>query len=54
MDKTVDAFTFTYEPSGPVPDSLQLQRWDVYVEPESGKVKRVFMVKKSVNIKVEM
>ena len=45
MDKTVDAFTFTYEPFGAVPDSLQLQRWDVYVDPKTEKVRRIFLVK---------
>ena len=45
MDQSVDAFTFTYEPLGPVPDSLQLQHWDVYVDPPSGKVRRIYIVK---------
>ena len=45
MDQTIDAFTFTYDPIGVLPDSMLLQHWDVYVEPKTGKVRRVYMVK---------
>lgn len=45
MDQSINAFTFTYDAKGPLPDSMQLQHWDVYVEPESGKVRRIYMVK---------
>ena len=45
MDQTIDALTFTYDPIGPLPDSMKLQHWDVYVEPATGKVKRIYMVK---------
>jgi hypothetical protein len=46
MDQTINAFTFTYDPTDPpLPDSIQLQHWDVYIDPESEKVKRVYMVK---------
>lgn len=46
LDRTINAFTFTYEPVNPSNDSLPLQHWDVYVEPETGKVKRIYIVKK--------
>lgn len=45
LDQTLDAFTFTYDPSGLLPDSMKLVHWDVYIDPKSGKVKRVYMVK---------
>jgi hypothetical protein len=51
LDKTIDAFTFTYEPANPANDSLLLRHWDVYVEPETGKVKRVYIVKKGTGNK---
>ena len=44
MDQTINAVTFSYEPEGKLPDSLHLLRWDVYVDPETEKVKRVFLV----------
>lgn len=45
LDQTLDAFTFTYDPSGPLPDSIQLSHWDVYVDPKTSQVKRIYMVK---------
>lgn len=46
LDQTIDAFTFTYEPKSKIPDSIQLMHWDVYIEPETGKVKRIYILKK--------
>jgi hypothetical protein len=43
---SVNAFTFTYEPKPPLPDSVLLTHWDVYIEPEVSKVKRIYLVKK--------
>lgn len=45
MDQTLDAVTFTYEPTGKLPDSMKLEQWTVYINPETGKVKRIYMVK---------
>ena len=45
MDQTIDAFTFTYDPAGVLPDSMTLNHWDVYIDPASGKVRRIYMVK---------
>lgn len=45
VDRSIGAATFTYSPKGNLPDSMQLRRWDVYVHPETGKVRRVFLVK---------
>ena len=47
LDQTIDAFTFTYDPIKELPDSFLLQRWDVYIDPESNTVKRIYMIKKS-------
>jgi hypothetical protein len=47
LDQTIGAFTFTYDVKKQLPDSLQLLHWDVYVDEETGKVKRIYMVKKS-------
>lgn len=44
-DQSVNAFTFTYDPAGKLPDSIQLRHWDVYVNPETGRVRRVYLVK---------
>lgn len=46
LDQTINAYTFTYAAKPALPDSLTLQHWDVYIEPETGKVKRIYLVKK--------
>lgn len=45
LDQTVNAFTFTYDPIATLPDSLELQHWDVYVDPEKYNVRRIYLVK---------
>ncbi len=49
LDQTINAYTFTYDLSSPQNDSLKLMHWDVYVDPETGKVKRLYMLKKTGN-----
>ena len=45
QDQTINAITFTYDPSAVLPDSVSLRHWDVYIEPETGKVTKVYLVK---------
>jgi len=45
MDQSLNAVTFTYDPSGHLPDSMKLKHWDVYIDPKTSKVKRVYLVK---------
>lgn len=47
LDQTINAYTFTYDPLKPLPDSFLLQRWDVYVDPGSNTVRRIYMIKKT-------
>lgn len=49
LDQTINAFTFSYDPAGPLPDTIALRRWDVYVDPGTSKVKRIFIVKQLDN-----
>jgi len=44
-DQTLNAITFTYDPSKILPDSISLRHWDVYVNPETGVVEKVYIVK---------
>lgn len=53
LDQTIDAYTFSYDPYGPLPDSMQLMRWDVYINPETNSVSRIYLVKKSGDNKTE-
>lgn len=45
MDQSLDAITYSYDPIGILPDSMKLDRWDVYIDPKTAKVKRIYMVK---------
>ncbi len=53
LDQTIDAYTFSYDPAGPLPDSMRLMRWDVYINPETNSVSRIYLVKKTGDDKME-
>ena len=46
LDQTLDAVTLTYEPINSLPDSVMLRHWDIYINPETGEVTRLYMLKK--------
>lgn len=46
LDQTINSFTLTYDPAHALPDSVQLQHWDVYIDPQENKVTRIYLVKK--------
>ena len=52
LDQSIDAFTFTYDATGPLPDTMPLRHWDVYINPANGKVKRIYIVKEISKIKM--
>ena len=45
LDQTINAFTFSYDPIDKLPDSLQLRRWDVYIDPKKNTITRVYLIK---------
>lgn len=45
LDQSINAVTFTYEASVPLPDTMKLIHWDVYIDPKASTVKRIYMVK---------
>lgn len=47
LDQTLNAFTFSYDPKVRIPDSLQLTHWDVYINPQSHQVQRIYLVKEN-------
>ena len=49
LDQTINAFTFSYDPIDKLPDTLQLKRWDVYIDPKKGEVKRIYIIKETNN-----
>jgi hypothetical protein len=44
-DETINAITYTYSPLKPLPDSLAIQHWDMYINPETGSVQKIYLVK---------
>lgn len=46
FDQTLNAITLTYTSTGKVPDSITWQYWNIYIEPETNKITRIFMVKR--------
>lgn len=48
MDQTINAVTLSYDPKIQLPDSIKLNHFDVYIDPEKNKVQRIYMVKEEV------
>ena len=46
VDQTINSITFSYDPRAVLPDSATLRRWDVYIDPETQKVTRIYLVRK--------
>jgi hypothetical protein len=44
-DLTMGAITLSYDQTVPLPDSISLQNWNVYIDPQSGNVKRIYIIK---------
>lgn len=47
LDQTINAVTFTYDPKGKLPVDMELRHWDVYINPQTGNVERIYMMKES-------
>ena len=45
LDQTINAVTFTYDATKLLPNSMQLKHWDIYIDPQSNNVKRIYLVK---------
>ena len=48
LDQTINAFTFSYDPYNKLPDTLQLKRWDVYIDPQKNTIKRIYLLKEEM------
>lgn len=46
LDQTVNAFTFTYDPINVSKNDFAFTHWDVYVDPDNQKVRRIYLLKK--------
>lgn len=45
LDQTINAFTFSYDPIDKLPDTLQIKRWDVYIDPKKNTIRRIYIIK---------
>lgn len=54
MDQTTNSYTFTYDARGPLPDTMPLKHWDVYVEPVKNKVWRVYILKELPGSRIQL
>lgn len=45
LDRSLNAVTFTYDSVKVLPDSLPLKHWDIYIDPKTNKVTRIYMLK---------
>ncbi|GAC1384875.1 MAG: hypothetical protein NVSMB45_13160 [Ginsengibacter sp.] len=46
LDQTINLYTLSYDPIKNLPTNNHLKRWDVYIDPKTEKVARVYIVKK--------
>ncbi len=44
-DQSVNAVTFTYDPLKELPDTVHLRHWDIYINPQTGKITKLYIVK---------
>ena len=52
LDQTLNTYTFTYDPEGQLSDDIALQHWDVYVNPKTDQVTRIYILKKAPDNKI--
>ena len=50
LDQTINAVTFSYDPKTRLPDSIKLNHWDVYIDPQKSNVQRIYIVKEETII----
>ncbi len=49
MDQTINTVTFSYDAKSALPDSIKLNHWDVYIDPQKNTVQRIYLVKNNVS-----
>ncbi len=48
MDQTINAVTLSYDPKIKLPNSIKLNHWDIYIDPQKNTVQRIYMVKEEI------
>jgi hypothetical protein len=47
LDETINEFTFSYDAKKNLPDSIHLTHWDVYLNPQTKDIDRIYLVKEN-------
>lgn len=51
LDESIGAITLSYDSNENTPDSIKWKHWDIYIDPETNLIKRIYLVKKINNTK---
>lgn len=54
FDQTINAYTFSYDPKVKLPDSINLTHWDVYMNPQTNSIQRIYMVKQNDDTTIQL
>ncbi len=54
LDQTINAATLSYDAKTKLPDSIKLNHWDVYIDPQKGTVNRIYLVKENTGDSVHI
>ncbi len=54
LDQTINAFTFSYDPKKKLPDSIKITHWDVYMNPQTNTIDRIYMVKENADTTTQL
>ena len=54
LDQTSNAYTFSYDPKVKLPDSIHLTHWDVYMNPQTNEISRIYMVKENADTTTQL
>lgn len=47
LDQTINSYTFSYDAKPSLPDSIHLTHWDVYMNPQTHLIERIYLVKEN-------
>ncbi|MEO8853915.1 MAG: hypothetical protein ABI359_09055 [Ginsengibacter sp.] len=54
LDQTLNAYTFSYDPKVKLPDSVHLVHWDVYMNPQTNEISRIYLVKENADTTTQL
>ncbi len=49
FDQTLNLITLSYDPIGSIPGNIPWRHWDIYIDPETNVIRRIYLVKELPN-----